>query len=257
LPLEIGQLSSLQEMYLGHSQLTSLPPEIGHLSSLQWLTLGSNRLTSLPPEIGQLSPLEWLALDHNQLTSLPPEIGHLSSLRELHLGRNCLIRIPPLSSTATIRGGSEEDQRLPTALEATTWEECEIVVDTDTESSSSGFSLDFYTDDASSSSSIAITDRRTLAKRWPFFRHLLSAGLSEAHEGSADLSPYFSTRLGQCLVDYFEERPIRVSLLQPQDCLDFVEHANYFGLGDVLLFHFCIAKLKKDGAVRRPTSIHG
>ncbi|MFA6159295.1 MAG: hypothetical protein WC763_06755, partial [Candidatus Paceibacterota bacterium] len=129
----------------------------------------------------------------------------------------------------------------------------------DAKPSSSGFSLNFYdNDDSSSLSSIAITDRRTLARRWPFFRHLLSAGLVEAHEGSANLSPYFSTRLGQCLVDYFEARPIRVSSLATQDCLDLVEHANYFGLGDAtLLFHFCIAKLKKDGAVRRPTSVHG
>jgi hypothetical protein len=148
-------------------------------------------------------------------------------------------------------------------LEATTWER-RIVVDNDdintndtnTESSPSDFSLNFYDNDGTSSS-IVITDRRSLARRWPYFRHLISAGLSEAHEGSADLSPYFSTRLGQCLVDYFEERPVHVSSLATQDCLDFVEHANYFGLGDVLLFHFCIAKLKKDGAVRRPTSVHG
>jgi hypothetical protein len=37
-----------------------------------------------------------------------------------------------------------------------------------------------------------------------------------------------------------------VSLLQTQDCLDLVEHADYFGLGDALLFHFCATKLKKD-----------
>jgi hypothetical protein len=164
---------------------------------------------------------------------------------------------------ATISGDGEKYQRLPAVLEATTWER-RIVVDNgddtnDAKPSSSGFSLNFYdNDDSSSLSSIAITDRHSLAKRWPFFQHLLSAGLSEAHEGSADLSPYFSTRLGQCLVDYFEERPVHVSLLQPQDCRDLVEHADYFGLSDALLFHFCATKLKKDGAVLRPTSsIHG
>ncbi|MFA6159289.1 MAG: leucine-rich repeat domain-containing protein [Candidatus Paceibacterota bacterium] len=257
LPPEIGHLSSLRVLWLSHNQLTSLPPEIGHLSSLQWLNLTNSQLTSLPPEVSQLTSLQMLDLNGNQLTSLHPELGQLSSLQALYLGNNCLIRIPSLPSTATIRGGSEEDQRLPTALEATTWEECEIVVDTDTEPPpSSGFSLNFYDNDGASSF-IAITDRRTLAKRWPFFQHLLSAGLSEAHEGSADLSPYFSTRLGQCLVDYFEGRPVHVSLLQPQDCRDLVDHADYFGLSDALLFHFCVAKLKKDGAVRRPTSVHG
>ncbi|MFA6159341.1 MAG: leucine-rich repeat domain-containing protein [Candidatus Paceibacterota bacterium] len=267
LPPEVGHLSSLRLLYLNDNQLTSLPPEISHLSSLQELWLGNNQLTSLPPEIGQLSSLRSLILDDNQLTSPPPEIGQLSSLQWLYLDHNCLIHIPPLPLNATIRGGSEEDQRLPATLEATTWERKIVVddggdintndtdtdTDTDTESSS-GFSLNFY-DDASSS--IAIADRRTLARRWPFFRHLTSAGLSEAREGSADLSPYFSARLGQCLVDYFEERPVHVSLLQPQDCRDLVEHADYFGLSDALLFHFCIAKLKRDGTVQRPISIHG
>ncbi|MFA6159138.1 MAG: leucine-rich repeat domain-containing protein, partial [Candidatus Paceibacterota bacterium] len=231
-PPSIGQLSSLLELWLNDNQLTSLPPEIGQLSSLQRLDLDHNQLTSLPREIGHLSSLVWLDLGDNQLTSLPPEMGQLSSLQRLYLADNCLIRIPSLPSTAEIRGGNQEDHRLPTTLEATTWER-KIVVDNsddiNTESSPSGFSLNFY-GDASSSSSIAIVDRHSLARRWPFFRHLLSAGLSEAHEGSADLSPYFSTRLGQCLVDTFEERPVRVSLLQTQDCLDLVEHADYFGL---------------------------
>ncbi|MFA6159210.1 MAG: leucine-rich repeat domain-containing protein, partial [Candidatus Paceibacterota bacterium] len=216
-PSSIGQLSSLQLLLVSSNQLTSLPPEIGQLSSLQSLYLANNQLTSLPPEIGHLSSLQSLYLSNNQLTSLPPEIGRLSSLLALNLGNNCLIRVPSLPSTAMIRGGSQEDQRLPATLEATTWER-KIVVDNGDDINTkddNGFSLDFYNDDASSSSPIAITDRHSLARRWPFFRHLISAGLSEAHEGSADLSPYFSTRLGQCLVDYFEGRPVHVSLLQP------------------------------------------
>jgi hypothetical protein len=62
--------------------------------------------------------------------------------------------------------------------------------------------------------------------------------------GSADLSAYFSVRLGQCLVDTFEERPVQVSLLQIQDGRDLVAHADYFGLSATLLSAVCTTKLK-------------
>jgi hypothetical protein len=278
LPPEIGQLSSLQSLYLSHNQLTSLPPEVSHLSSLQWLYLSSNQLTSLPPEIGQLSSLQSLYLSHNQLTSLPPEVSQLSSLQELYLYNNRLTSLPreisQLSSllrldvnanslvvhtvplNATLRG--IDNQRLPTVLEATTFHLHDDDDDDDDDNNSDAgtnmpdFHIRFYSKPptAQLSSPVPIAHRRSLAKRWPYFRHLLDAGLSEAQEGSADLSAYFSVRLGQCLVDYFEERPIQVSSLTPQDGRDFVAHADYFGLTDTLLFAFCTTKLKK-----KPTNL--
>ncbi|MFA6159128.1 MAG: leucine-rich repeat domain-containing protein [Candidatus Paceibacterota bacterium] len=249
LPPEIGQLSSLRELYLSHNQLTSLPPDVGLLSSLQWLYLKDNQLKSIPPEMGCLSSLQWLDLDDNQLTSLPLEMDRLSFLRRLHINNNRLIHIPFIDAIeATICG--RENQRLPTVLETTTFpllndNDMDMVAD----DNPSEFSLYFYSDESPRqqpllSSPIPVADRRSLAKRWPYFRHLLDAGLSEANEGSADLSAYFSVRIGQCLVDYFDGKPVQVSLLQIQDCRDFVAHADYFGLGDTLLFHFCTTKLK-------------
>jgi hypothetical protein len=123
------------------------------------------------------------------------------------------------------------------------------------------FDLHFYTATATAtheregrreednSPPIHIADRDRLAKRWPFFRRLLDAGLSEARSGHADLSPYFSLRLGQCLVDYFDGNPIQVSSLSTRDCRDLIEHADYFGFSDTLLLTFCIAKLK--GEIRK------
>jgi hypothetical protein len=153
---------------------------------------------------------------------------------------------------ANIYGGRE---RLPTVLDATTFpllKDDDASVDTDmvADDNSSDFSLRFYSNDEpphqqlSSHVSILVANRHFLAKRWPFFRHLLDAGLSEANEGSADLSAYFSIRIGQCLIDTFEGKPVHVSLLSIQDCHDLVTHADYFGLADTLLFHFCATKLK-------------
>ncbi|MBW2977476.1 leucine-rich repeat domain-containing protein [Candidatus Woesearchaeota archaeon] len=54
LPKEIGNLSSLQSLYLTNNQLTSLPKEFGNLSSLRNLNLMFNKFCSFPQEITPL-----------------------------------------------------------------------------------------------------------------------------------------------------------------------------------------------------------
>jgi hypothetical protein len=92
LPVEIGQLTNLQQLYLANNQLTELPPEIGQLTNLRILNLDRNLLTELPAEIGQLANLQDLYLDYNQLISLPAEIGQLTNLKRLWKNYN---RLPP------------------------------------------------------------------------------------------------------------------------------------------------------------------
>ncbi len=89
-PAEIGNLSSLTNLYIVNNDLTSIPPEIGNLASLTSLYLDQNELTSIPPEIGNLSNLVGLGFRSNQLTSIPPEIGNLASLKYLFLQYNML-----------------------------------------------------------------------------------------------------------------------------------------------------------------------
>ncbi|MEO1442710.1 MAG: hypothetical protein AAFV33_20075, partial [Chloroflexota bacterium] len=74
-------------------QLTSLPPEIGQLHTLNGLYLGNNQLTSLPKEIGQLATLRRLSVSDNHLT-LMLEISHLPMLYALDVDNNPL-QVPP------------------------------------------------------------------------------------------------------------------------------------------------------------------
>ncbi|KAK4487020.1 hypothetical protein RD792_006335 [Penstemon davidsonii] len=73
----------LQILSLSYNQLTgSIPIEIGNLSSLQWFGLGRNSFTGIiPPSVGNLSNLMVLILADNKIQGkIPQEIGHLSSL---------------------------------------------------------------------------------------------------------------------------------------------------------------------------------
>src|ERR1700678_3815821 len=54
-PKELGQLASLQTLYLDNNQLQTIPKELGQLASLQTLYLYRNRLQTVPKELGQLA----------------------------------------------------------------------------------------------------------------------------------------------------------------------------------------------------------
>ena len=93
IPTELGNLGSLERLYLSYNQLTgSIPSELGNLGSLTFLSLTNNQLTgSIPSELGNLTSLEGLYLYDNQLTgSIPTELENLSSLEILDLDFNQL-----------------------------------------------------------------------------------------------------------------------------------------------------------------------
>ncbi|WP_166404777.1 leucine-rich repeat domain-containing protein [Desulfonema ishimotonii] len=93
IPPELGNLASLQKLYLYSNQLSgTIPPELGNLASLQRFDLTFNQLSgTIPPELGNLANLEYLALGHNELSgTIPPELGNLASLQVLYLPINKL-----------------------------------------------------------------------------------------------------------------------------------------------------------------------
>ena len=93
IPLELGSLSQLEDLWLSNNHLTGqIPTELGNLSNLLTLDLGYNRLTSsIPTELGNLSHLSHLNLSANDLTGrIPSEFGSLTDLQRLHLSGNDL-----------------------------------------------------------------------------------------------------------------------------------------------------------------------
>ena len=73
IPVEIGYLTSLYNLYLSYNQLTGeIPSEIGNLTNLISLSLSSNKLKGeIPVEIINLPSLTTLNLHRNQLTAIP------------------------------------------------------------------------------------------------------------------------------------------------------------------------------------------
>ena len=125
IPAELGDLSSLEQLYLYSNQLTgNIPAELGDLSSLTGLSLYGNQLTGpIPPELGDLSSLTGLSLSNNQLTgTIPAELGDLSSLTGLWLYSNQLTGTIPAelgdlpSLTRLSLGGNQLTGPIPAEL---------------------------------------------------------------------------------------------------------------------------------------------
>ena len=94
LPIGIGNLVNLTDIYLQFNSLSELPAEIGNLRELMVLKLGGNNLSFLPKEIGNLKKLEILTIWNNQLKELPEEICLLTNLKGLDISLNSLSILP-------------------------------------------------------------------------------------------------------------------------------------------------------------------
>ena len=119
-PEFLGQLSSLQRLYLSNNQLSEVPDSLGQLSSLQQLNLSNNHLSEVPEALGQLSSLQRLYLSNNQMSDVPDSLGQLSSLQRLYLSKNQLNEVPgsigQLSSLQTLYLDYNQLNEVPESL---------------------------------------------------------------------------------------------------------------------------------------------
>ena len=113
LPVEIGNLTNLTELYLRKNKLTSLPKELENLTKLKILDISSNNFSK--EEVNKIkiiyakSYLYYyleealiipknvynLDLSYKELTNLPTEIEKLTNLTYLDLSYNQLTNLPP------------------------------------------------------------------------------------------------------------------------------------------------------------------
>lgn len=83
-------------IFAGGNKLTGeIPSELGLLTSLEELELGHNNINgNIPTELGSISRLQLIQLDNNNLPgSIPTEFGFLSSLEVIVIGKHSMINI--------------------------------------------------------------------------------------------------------------------------------------------------------------------
>lgn len=121
LPKQIGEIRTLEELYLAGNKLQSVPKELGNLTSLKRFFINHNHLTSVPKELGNLSSLEAFSLGPNPLKSLPEELGALSSLKELWIDGSEIVSLPKTiaqwKSLEKLHADSAKLQSLPKEIE--------------------------------------------------------------------------------------------------------------------------------------------
>lgn len=101
MPVEIGNLTALEDFIMNNNNITDIPDEICNLTNLYTLEVGNNQIGRLPDNIGNLSKLETLNLAWNKLSSLPASLSNLSNLFELNISGNNFNGLPDILYTFT------------------------------------------------------------------------------------------------------------------------------------------------------------
>ncbi|KAK2993731.1 hypothetical protein RJ640_018352 [Escallonia rubra] len=127
LPLEVGRLVNLKELYISQNKLSGdIPSTLSSCASLETLLMEGNLLQgTIPESLGNLKGIVEIDLSHNNLSGRIPEfLGKLSSLKILNLSYNNFEGEVPRSgvfanaSSASVLGndklcGGVQDLHLP------------------------------------------------------------------------------------------------------------------------------------------------
>ncbi|XP_069132097.1 malignant fibrous histiocytoma-amplified sequence 1 homolog isoform X2 [Argopecten irradians] len=94
LPMEMKELTNLEDLNISECNLPYIPPVIWRLTSLKVLDISRNKINMLPSEIGNLGNLISLNLKHTNLATLPPEIAYCQDLEEILMWGNEIETLP-------------------------------------------------------------------------------------------------------------------------------------------------------------------
>ncbi len=100
LPISIGNLKELKELYLADNVIEIFPEELLNCSKLRVLDIQDNLLGVLPNNIQKLSGLEHLEIQANELINIPDNLADIKSLDYLDLSMN--VTLDTKQSTAVL-----------------------------------------------------------------------------------------------------------------------------------------------------------
>lgn len=94
LPRQVSKIRKLEVLDLYHNKLTGLPKSIVKLRKLTHLAISHNEINNLPSNLHKLKRLHTIYAHHNRLSQLPDKINELPALKILDLGYNWFTNFP-------------------------------------------------------------------------------------------------------------------------------------------------------------------
>ncbi|XP_075038508.1 volume-regulated anion channel subunit LRRC8B [Mixophyes fleayi] len=122
IPLQMGALASLEQLYLNHNNIEMMPLQLFLCNKLRVLDLSYNNLAFIPEEIQLLKNLQYFAVTKNSIEMLPDGLFKCSKLQCLLLGKNSLTSLSPqvgeLMNLIKIELVGNQIESLPPELES-------------------------------------------------------------------------------------------------------------------------------------------
>lgn len=122
IPLQIGALANLEQLYLNHNNIEMMPLQLFLCNKLRVLDLGHNNLSFIPDEIQLLKNLQYFAVTNNSIEVLPDGLFACSKLQCLLVGQNSLsslsARVADLTNLIKIELLGNQMESLPPELES-------------------------------------------------------------------------------------------------------------------------------------------